>query len=116
MFGIGFGELVLVFIVMLLVFGPDKLPEVAKNAAKFWRNLQKLKDGAKQAFEAELNEPIKQNVNEVLNEFKQASETINKNSDKNSSKNSDLESQNNNGGDLNKEKPQNSKIQEQSAT
>ena len=35
MFNIGFPELFVVAVLTLLVFGPDRLPELARNAAKF---------------------------------------------------------------------------------
>jgi len=41
MFGIGFPELILVFVVALLVLGPDKLPEVAKTMAKAYNELRR---------------------------------------------------------------------------
>ena len=42
MFGnIGVGELMLIMLVALLVFGPNKLPEVAKNLGKFIRGFQR---------------------------------------------------------------------------
>lgn len=37
----GFAELVVIFIVALLVFGPDKIPEVVLQAVKFWRGIQR---------------------------------------------------------------------------
>jgi len=44
MFGIGFGELIIIFIVALLVVGPKKLPEMAKNLAKVLREVRKTSD------------------------------------------------------------------------
>ncbi|MFQ5479952.1 MAG: Sec-independent protein translocase protein TatB [Thermodesulfobacteriota bacterium] len=41
MFGIGFTELLLVLVVALLVLGPDKLPEVARTAAKAYNDLRR---------------------------------------------------------------------------
>ena len=35
MFDIGFPELLLVSVVMLLVFGPERLPEVLRNIGRF---------------------------------------------------------------------------------
>ena len=35
MFDIGFQELIIIFLVALLVFGPEKLPEIAKTLAKW---------------------------------------------------------------------------------
>ena len=44
MFGIGMSEMVLIMGVALLVFGPEKLPEVAKTIAKGLRELRKATD------------------------------------------------------------------------
>ena len=44
MFGIGFGELIIIFIVALLVVGPHKLPEMAKSLAKVFREVRKTSD------------------------------------------------------------------------
>jgi Tat protein translocase TatB subunit len=55
MFGsIGFPELILIFIVVLLVFGPKKLPEFAKLLGKTIRELRSTIDEAKSAIEDEI--------------------------------------------------------------
>lgn len=42
MFGIGFAEILVILIVALLVFGPDRLPEMTRQAASFVRDLRKM--------------------------------------------------------------------------
>lgn len=42
MFGIGFAEILVILIVALLVFGPDRLPEMTRQAASFIRDLRKM--------------------------------------------------------------------------
>jgi TatA/E family protein of Tat protein translocase len=41
MFGIGFGELLLIMVVALLVVGPDKLPGLAKSIAKSYNQFRR---------------------------------------------------------------------------
>jgi Tat protein translocase TatB subunit len=47
MFGIGFTELIVIFIVALLVLGPKRLPEVAKTLGKFYREIKSTVDEVK---------------------------------------------------------------------
>ena len=55
MFGsIGFPELIMIFIVVLLVFGPKKLPEFAKLLGKAVREFRTTIDEAKAAIEDEI--------------------------------------------------------------
>jgi TatA/E family protein of Tat protein translocase len=55
MFGsIGFPELLLVFVVVLLVFGPKKLPEFAKLLGKALREFRSTVDQAKAAIQDEV--------------------------------------------------------------
>ena len=41
MFNIGMSEMILVFIVALIVFGPDRLPEIARTLGKSVNELKK---------------------------------------------------------------------------
>jgi sec-independent protein translocase protein TatB len=54
MFGLGFGEIVIVAILALVLLGPDRLPEAAKTLGKTLRDLKKATDGLKGQFEAEM--------------------------------------------------------------
>lgn len=42
MFGLGLGEIAIIMVVALVVFGPDRLPEMAKQAASFVRDIRKM--------------------------------------------------------------------------
>ncbi|MBP9682247.1 MAG: twin-arginine translocase TatA/TatE family subunit [Bacteriovorax sp.] len=44
MFGLGAGELFLIFIIALLFLGPKKLPELAKGLGQAIREFQKARD------------------------------------------------------------------------
>ena len=47
MFGMGVPEIAVIVVVALLVFGPEKLPEIAKQAGGFVRTLRQMADNAK---------------------------------------------------------------------
>ena len=51
MFGIGFPELVLILVLALIVFGPDKLPQLARQIARLVWDLKK----ASEEFKDQLN-------------------------------------------------------------
>lgn len=56
MFDIGFQELVIIFIVALLVFGPERLPEVGKTLARWVVELRRGIQNAKQQMDTEFEE------------------------------------------------------------
>ena len=56
MFDIGIQELIIIFVVALLVFGPDKLPEVGRTLAKWVLEIRKGIQVAKLHVESEIKE------------------------------------------------------------
>ena len=53
MFGLGFGEILIILVLALVLLGPQKLPEVAKQLGKGMRDFKKASDGLKEQFERE---------------------------------------------------------------
>ena len=54
MFGIGVPEFILILVIGLIVFGPGKLPEMARSLGKGMREFKKATNALSQA----INEPI----------------------------------------------------------
>ncbi len=54
MFGVGLPELAVIAIVAFFVFGPDKLPEYARQAGKMVRELRRYADRARDDIRREL--------------------------------------------------------------
>ena len=54
MFGIGLPELMVIAIVAVVVFGPERLPEFAKQAGRFVRQLRNLAQSAQSQLREEL--------------------------------------------------------------
>ncbi|MDO7867462.1 sec-independent translocase [Nocardioides jiangxiensis] len=54
MFDIGLGELVVIALVVVVVMGPDRLPEFAAQAGRFVRRLKKYADAARDDLRREL--------------------------------------------------------------
>lgn len=53
MFNIGLPELLIILAIALIVFGPNKLPELAKAFGKAMREFKKATEEMKESFEAE---------------------------------------------------------------
>jgi sec-independent protein translocase protein TatB len=54
MFGVGLPELAVIFFVAVVVFGPDKLPDYARQAGRMVRQLRKFAKDAQNDLRAEL--------------------------------------------------------------
>lgn len=55
MFGMGFGEIILVAIVAVIFLGPEKLPQTMIDIAKFFRAFKKTINEAKENLDREIN-------------------------------------------------------------
>ncbi len=56
MFDIGIQELIIIFVIALLVFGPEKLPEISRKLGKFVIQIRKGIHDAKHQMETEFSE------------------------------------------------------------
>lgn len=70
-FGIGLPEMVLIFIVALLIFGPKKLPEIGRSLGKTIKSFQ---DASKE-FEAEIKKEVEK-VSEPQEEISSMEATL----------------------------------------
>lgn len=69
MFDLGFQELIVIFIVALLVFGPKKLPELGYSLGKTMNEIKKAFQSAKSEMEKEIHE-VKETVDDVKQDIK----------------------------------------------
>ena len=71
MFGIGLPEMIVIFVVALLVVGPDKLPDLARSLAKGLFELKKSMNEVKSSFAEE-----EQAVDSVKDELRRTAEEL----------------------------------------
>ena len=57
MFGISFGEIILICVVALILFGPEKLPEIARSLGKILGELRRNSDRLKREFYSSIYAP-----------------------------------------------------------
>ena len=54
MFGVGLPEMAVIALIAVLVFGPDKLPDLARQAGRFLHQLRKMATAARDEIREEL--------------------------------------------------------------
>ncbi|MDZ4787042.1 MAG: twin-arginine translocase TatA/TatE family subunit [bacterium] len=70
MFGISFPELLVVLVLVLLVFGPEKLPEVARKFGKIMGDFKKNSDSIRREFYNSVYTPANDVRNQISRELK----------------------------------------------
>lgn len=77
MFGIGSTELLIIAVFALIIFGPDKLPEIARTAGKAWRTFKSAQEDMERVIKAEMYTPNRDNemVMAEVEKAKAAAET-----------------------------------------
>lgn len=56
MFGLGFGEIMIILVLALLLLGPQRLPDAAKQLGKAMRDFRKATDDVRDQFQAAMYE------------------------------------------------------------
>ena len=79
MFGLGFTEILIIAVIAILFVGPDKLPGMMVDIAKFFRSVKKTVGSVKDTLEQEMNvSEIKQEALAYKKELLDASDKLNK--------------------------------------
>jgi sec-independent protein translocase protein TatA len=73
MFGLGFPELLLIFVIALIVFGPKKLPDLGRSIGRAMSEFKKASDEFQDTMKSEMQD-VKKSVN--LDEIKKLEQEI----------------------------------------
>ena len=80
MFGVDFSELVVIFVVALLVVGPERLPKVARTLGLLWGRAQRYVNGVKadiaRDMAAEEFRQLQQRIQQEVRDAEQAANQI----------------------------------------
>ncbi len=75
--GVGFPELLFIFFIALMVFGPRRLPEIAGKAGKFVRDLRNMSQGFMAEWQREITVAARlEELQEVQRELKETKESL----------------------------------------
>jgi TatA/E family protein of Tat protein translocase len=75
-FNLGFGELFAIFVVVLLLFGADKIPEFAKSLGKGIRYVKDATDSVKRDIQSSVDE-VKVDIDANVKEVKEGLDVAN---------------------------------------
>lgn len=85
MFGISFSELLLIFVIALVIFGPEQLPAIARKAGQFIGSIKRLQNNlSEQLYQQsgleQINQ-IKDELNSTVTQIKNSLQIANTNND-----------------------------------
>jgi sec-independent protein translocase protein TatB len=89
-FGVGLPEFLVIFVVAVVVFGPDRLPEFARQAGRFLRQVRQFTQAARDDLRTELGpdfadlelrdldprQIVRKHILEAMDEDEQAPSTV----------------------------------------
>jgi sec-independent protein translocase protein TatA len=61
--GIGMGEILFILVIALMIFGPGKLPEIARTLGRFVREFKKHSSALTKDFREEFDKQVKETPN-----------------------------------------------------
>ena len=76
---LGFQELLIIFVIALLVFGPKKLPELGKSLGKGLREFKKATEDLKSTWEDQMKEveqPLKDTAKDIESTSKEVTNSF----------------------------------------
>lgn len=77
--GIGFAELLLIFVIAIMIFGPRRLPEIARQAARILGDLRRMSQQLLKEWQRELDEAANlEELRKARDEMKDMSQSISK--------------------------------------
>lgn len=74
MFGMGFGEMLVILILAVVFLGPEKIPETARSLGKWFYELKSSMDDIKKSFETDARETTKPSKPNTVPQDLQATE------------------------------------------
>lgn len=80
MLGIGMGEMILIGVIALIIFGPEKFPDFAKIAIRTMRDIRGYMDDIQREVTKELN-PLKKEIKKLSSETEQYIDKLSKETD-----------------------------------
>lgn len=75
-FNLGFGEIFAIFVVVLLLFGADKIPEFARSLGKGIRYVKDASDGVKRDIQSSVDE-VKKDIDSNVKVARENLESVN---------------------------------------
>lgn len=78
MFGLGFGELLVILVLALIFIGPKKIPELARSLGKGIREFQKAKDDLMHEINHPLDDHTEDNTRSVTEQQSEQIESLEK--------------------------------------